>query len=231
MITTDEAARKLWNRAYQLKATTTLWGEPPVPWVEWAVERYKADRAETVLDAPCGDGRNVLRIATAVPFVVGADASPNALALAQRKLAATNARNVVLQRADLFAMDFVSDQFDGVFCCDVLGHLVRAPEALHELVRVCRPGKCVVGNFFALEDTTRGKEMERICGEEYRYQDGFYFRFRDRTEVAALLEQLPAETLSIELAKWTEPPHEGYREYTHEHASWVFVVRKLPGRA
>lgn len=227
----DDTGKAQWNNSYESKARAAgnLWGEAPVPWVSMSIERFRHDDARVVIDLPCGDGRNALYLARDLPFLVGADSSANALSIANRRAASLGLRNVILQQEDVFGTSFADNQFDGVFCCDVLGHLVNASDALREVVRICRPGKLVIGNCFALEDTTRGREMERISGEEYYYRRKFYFCFRDKEQVRQLLGDVPVDIVSIELIRWDEPAHEGYREYPHEHASWVFVARKQGG--
>jgi len=35
-----------------------------------------------------------------------------------------------------------------------------------------------------------------------------------------------AELVSIEHIDWIDPPHEGYRNYEHGHASWLLALRK-----
>jgi ubiquinone/menaquinone biosynthesis C-methylase UbiE len=159
-------------------------------------------------------------------FVVGVDSSPNALAIARRLLKAEHTSNVLLMEGDIFATTFVDDTFDGVFCCDILGHLTRPVEAIRELIRVCRPGGTVVGTVFSLGDSTRGLNMVAVGDEEYIFDERFYFKFHDRTSVVTLLAAVGVEPDSLELVRWVEPPHEGYREYEHEHESWLFTITK-----
>src|SRR5690242_16171053 len=97
----NETSKELWNRSYQIKASSNLWGEAPVPWVPMSIERFKADDARIVLDLPCGDGRNVFHLAAALPFLVGADASQNALSIAKRFAGTNQVSNVILQQTDI----------------------------------------------------------------------------------------------------------------------------------
>lgn len=223
----DEAGKHEWERSYQVKVAPALWCDEPVPFVKAAVLAYQSAKAGRVLEIPCGDGKNTVYLAKHLPFLVGADASQTALEIADRRLQAANLKNYVLCRGDAFATQFAADQFDGIFCCDMLGHLERPDCALVELVRILRPGGLLIGNVFAMGDSTRTAErMVRIRGEEYRYDDRFYFRFFTDTEVNAMLAPLPATVTNLELSRWMEGPHEGYREYPHEHQSWVFSLYK-----
>lgn len=224
----DEMTKRHWDRSYgDLTRSSNLWGGEPLPFLPTALETFRQDQAVTVLDLPCGDGRNTVPLAGALPFIVAADASPHALGITRNLLAAQGVGNVLVQQADVFATPFGEEQFDGIFCADVLGHLKESRQALVEMLRVCRRGRCVVGNFFALGDSTRGVDMVPLGPEEeYLYADKFYFKFYSRDDVLRLLSDLPATVVSVELATWVEPPHEGYRPYQHEHQSWVFVARK-----
>jgi SAM-dependent methyltransferase len=222
----DEQSKVSWDETYQVHKGHDFWGQTPVPFVQLAVKTFQEDAANIVLDLPCGDGRNLVHLMRDLPFIVGGDTSRVALEAAAHYIAGLPSGRCVLQEVDIFRTPFVGEQFDGVFCADVLGHLTRPQEAIAELLRVCRRNKCVVGSLFALGDSTRGVDMTRIGPEEYVYSDKFYFKFYDKAEVTRLLESVQAEILSIELARWTEPPHKGYREYEHEHQSWVFTVRK-----
>jgi hypothetical protein len=123
----------------------------------------------------------------------------------------------------------LNEQFEGIFCCDLLGHLKRASLAISELIRICRRGGYIVGNLFAIGDSTRGIDMRIVGKEEYVYKDKFYFKFYDRQGVVDLLQSFNIEIVSLKLIRWTEPPHKGYREYAHQHQSWVFAMRKLGG--
>ena len=219
-------AKALWDASYDLSRADNLWGEPPVPFVTDAVELFREDGAGIVLDLPCGDGRNLADLAQGLSFVVGVDSSPNALRLARRALGGRGVENVVLLESDIAATGFADDQFDGIFCCDVLGHLANPLDALTELIRICKPGRCVIANVFAMGDSTRGPNMEMIGDEEYVFDGRFYFKFYERDDVLGLMAPLRATPVFLRLVRWSEPPHEGYREYEHEHESWLFALRK-----
>jgi SAM-dependent methyltransferase len=225
----DAHGKILWNDSYRLTKDPNLWGDPPVPFTAYANELFCQNDAHFVLDLPCGDGRNLPPLAAGAPTVVGADSSRNAINVARGRVERAGIRNVILMESDIFATGFANDMFDGVFCCDVLGHLTKPMAAIRELLRACRPSRFVVANIFAVGDSTRGQNMVQINPEEeYIFDDRFYFKFYEKSHVEALLAGVAndAEVHSIELVRWTEPPHEGYREYEHEHESWLFAIRK-----
>lgn len=223
-MTPDELSAVRWNENYDIKAST-LWGEPPVPYAsEWLKHLTVSG---PVLDMPCGDGRNIVPLRSNDRTVLGADTSINALRIARCRLDQLDwGAAITLLQQDAFATSFVDNTFAAVFCWDLLGHL-RDPEApITELLRIVRPGGLVVGSVFSTGDSTRGKDMRKIEGEEYMFAERFYFRFYNRGEVEKLIDIPGTDLVSLEKTSWMEPPHEGYREYEHMHESWAFVLRK-----
>jgi ubiquinone/menaquinone biosynthesis C-methylase UbiE len=223
----DRDGVSFWDASYRVKAAPALWCDGPVPFVKTAASTFRELGAFKTLELPCGDGKNTLYLAEHVGCLVAADSSPTALAIANRRLDGSGVRNCVLCAADVFATQFTDSQFDAVFCCDLLGHLERADMALKELMRICRPGGIVIGNVFGVGDSTRMAEgMVGLRNEEYVYRNKFYFRFYTEPELEALLLKWPSNVIEIARARWMEGPHEGYREYAHEHESLVFTLRK-----
>lgn len=222
----DELAKAIWNESYDLSASPNLWGADPIPFISKAIEIFKANRISCIIDIPCGDGRNTIPLTRDIPFVIAADASPNALQIAAKSLAYYHFDNFVLLESDVFETKFLDSQFDGVFCWDLLGHLKDPRLAIDELLRICKPGRPIIGSVFSLGDSTRGKDMIAIGDEEYLYANKFYFKFYGEEQVGVLLQSVKAEIVSLELVTWDEPPHEGYREYPHEHQSWAFTIKK-----
>jgi len=225
----DEKSKETWDRSYNVTVMPNLWGEAPVPFVTEAIRIFRADGGRKYLELPCGDGRNTIPLAKELPILIAADTSPNALRINSFRLRAFGLDNCILQKSDIFETQFVDNDFDGIFCCDVLGHLKDVSSAISELLRVSDHSKPIMANVFALGDSTRADSMRKIGPEEYIYADKFYFKYYERADVVKLLDRFPIDIVSIELVKWTEPPHEGYREYSHEHQSWLFVIRKKKG--
>jgi ubiquinone/menaquinone biosynthesis C-methylase UbiE len=225
----EVASKKCWNDSYVLVENENLWGSPAVPYVFRAIPVLQ--NGGVILDIPCGDGRNTIELAKASSMVIGADASVNALSLAKNVLEKNglDSRALFLE-ADVFRTKFLSNQFAGVFCWDLLGHLRDPMAALQELVRICRSGGKIVGSVFSMDDPARvDNSMSRLSDdtEEYFYLNKFYFRFYHEAELRDLLGKLDAKVEVVELSRWTEAPHEGYREYEHEHESWAFTLTKL----
>ena len=96
----------------------------------------------TVLEAGCGIGAQTLTLARNSPNarITSIDISETSLAEARRRVQAAGLTNVLLRRADIFALPFDPASFDHVFVCFVLEHLARPVEALEALRTLLKPG-------------------------------------------------------------------------------------------
>ncbi len=227
----DAAAVPLWNNAYdtsQVRGTGNLWGDPPVPYAERAARLFAACSASVVLDLPCGDGRNLPSLAAGAPILLAGDTSPNAMTIAERVMERARMRDrVVFVKLDAFATGLLDNSVDGVFCWDLLGHLTEPADALRELYRITRPGGHIVANMWTMSDCqTSDPDIREIAPREYIDHFDFYCRFYDRADLDALLASVDMTAQTVEVQRWWEPPHAGYRDYEHEHESLIFTIRK-----
>ncbi|HEY4650673.1 MAG TPA: class I SAM-dependent methyltransferase [Pontibacter sp.] len=151
-----------------------------------------------LLDAGCGNGRNVHYLLQAGVKVYGADASVTAITQTKqlaRELAPTlPARNFVV--TDLGSLPFADAAFDVVICSAVL-HFARSEEHFQtiviELGRVLKPG----GMLFCRFSTTIGLEgkLQHLEGRFYRMAHGPVWFLADEEMLVALEEQLGATRL------------------------------------
>ena len=108
-------------------------------------------RGRAVLDIGCGQGTLCAgALDQGAARVVGVDLTPRALALAA---AALDGRDVELHLGSAEALPLASDQFDVVFCTEVLEHVPDVDRCLTEMSRMLKPGgQCVIShpNYFNL---------------------------------------------------------------------------------
>ena len=227
----DAAAIPLWNAAYdtsQVRGSGNLWGDPPVPHAERAAGLFAASSARVVLDLPCGDGRNLPPLAAGAPILLAGDTSLNAMGIAEQVVERAGVREkVVFVKVDAFDTGLLDNSVDGIFCWDLLGHLTNPEEALRELYRILRPGGHIVANQWTMNDCqVSDPNIREIAPKEYIDHFDFYCRFYDRSDLDSLLESVGMTAESVEVQRWWEPPHAGYRDYEHEHESLVFTIKK-----
>jgi ubiquinone/menaquinone biosynthesis C-methylase UbiE len=227
----DAAAVPLWNAAYdtsQVRGSGNLWGDPPVPHAERAASLFAANSAKVVLDLPCGDGRNLPPLTMGAPILLAGDTSLNAMTIAEQVVERASVRDkVVFVKVDAFDTGLLDNSVDGIFCWDLLGHLVQPEDALRELYRITRPGGHIVANMWTMDDCqTSDPNIREIAPKEYIDHFDFYCRFYDQSDLDALLDSVGMPAESVEVQRWWEPPHAGYRDYEHEHESLVFTIKK-----
>lgn len=100
-----------------------------------AVQRWVQPGAR-VLDVGCGHGALLEPVAQEYRLT-GVDFAIDLLTSARK-------RGYDVYHADATALPFSDDQFDSVFCAEVLQHFADPSPLLCELARVCRPGGSVV---------------------------------------------------------------------------------------
>jgi SAM-dependent methyltransferase len=110
--------------------------------VERELKAALGARPAKVLDAGCGTGGLIRRLAARVPAWqwTGVDVSPLACALARQRCTAE------IVEAQVESLPFAEGSFDAAVSADVLYHLDDDGAALRELRRVLRPGGALVVN-------------------------------------------------------------------------------------
>lgn len=98
-------------------------------------------RGKRVLEAGCGTGLVLSRIAKTAQRAVGIDLSPGMLAKAHQ-------RGLETTLASVTNLPFAEDTFDVTCSFKVLAHIENIQLAMAELLRVTRPGGVVVAEFY-----------------------------------------------------------------------------------
>lgn len=114
---------------------------------ERVIERMAAfaavDESMTVLDVGTGTGFVAAGLAPRVGRVLGVDAAPEMLGVAQRNLDALGIANVELREADVARLPLEDDSVDAAFANMVLHHAGDPAAMLAEMRRVVRPGGAI----------------------------------------------------------------------------------------
>lgn len=114
--------------------------------VERELDTAFLEKKATVLDAGCGTGGLIRRLAPRRPAWrwTGVDIEPVACALAKERTAAEK-----IIEGSVTALPFADESFDAVVSADVLYHVDDDAAALREFFRVLRPGGVAVINVAA----------------------------------------------------------------------------------
>lgn len=119
---------------------------------------------DTVLECACGTGLLTGVIARKCKSVTATEFSSQMPQRARQKC--KNNSNVKFEQADILQLQYPDETFDAVVAANVI-HLLDEPyKALHELVRVCRSGGCVIIPTY-MNRTERGKtnQLSRAIGK------------------------------------------------------------------
>jgi len=226
----------VWEAPYQQAGGGRLWpGEPTIqklPQAEW-----RGRGLRIVLDGGCGDGKNIAYLVRHGFFVIGADASPSALAKCQQYLQdqAIPREYLLLAPTSLEQLPLLDEVVDAAICVDVLGHVPEPVAILRELARAVRKGGFIYASVFSMGDGCRtGPRMEEGASpREFWYQPScggdvrLYFRFYDEADARKMFEASGLRLRAILSNRWREPPHPGYRDEEHVHESWFAWLEKL----
>lgn len=102
---------------------------------------------ESLLDAGCGAGDDLLAVATSFPnagALYGIDLDDSTLQTARERAAAAGVQ-IDFQVGDLASMPYADDAMDVVRSDRVFQHLERPAAVLKEMIRVTKPGGRVIG--------------------------------------------------------------------------------------
>lgn len=227
-----------WDLAYRtLRPVERLWAcEPTIADLDLPALRKRG--IGSILDAGCGDGKNLAYLAAHGFEVVGLDASWCALQKCAAYLAADCLENLALLAvAELTSMPLGTNTISAAISIDVLGHARHPRKILAELARVVRRGGLLYTNLFDYDDSCRlGPRMQHLRDSEYEYEPSigvrdaslqrYYYRFYRRSDVQALIEGLPLHLVDLSRRSWSEPGHTGYRDEPHVHASWFMLLER-----
>ena len=171
-------------------------------WRQAAAEAADVSAGQVVLDAYTGTGDLALMLAdrvTRLGEVVGVDHSPEMIARARIKAAATHHR-CRFEVADCTAMPFDDDAFDAATASGGIRSLDDPAPGISELVRVVRPGGRVVILEITPPDALRGAHagLLRLAtpalggalggdAEAFRHMAGTVERVPPPAEMAALM--------------------------------------------
>ena len=170
----------------------------------YTIAHLRPRQGERILDAGCGTGRNLRRIADAGARPVGLDFSRGMLRVAQRTMP-----GVALAQADLNRnLPVRRQRFDGFLCALVSEHLESLRTLFTEAFSVVRAGGRLVFSAFHPEIARAGIEANferdgveyRLGAEPYTVDDylghihdaGFReLRWRDYAVDASLVDEIP----------------------------------------
>jgi SAM-dependent methyltransferase len=210
-----------WDSLYA--ATSELvWGREPVGFLEpfLTTEFSGRKRFKRILDAGCGEGRNLPILQRFAETLSACDSSPEALA----KIPANWRNGVELSKAQLHRTPFADATFDFVLLCDTVETLPDAEAVLREMHRIVAPGGYLLCNIPGPEGDVSDVEMTEIGPDRYLYRSSYFFQFLEGDQARNLLAMSGWEVVRDRLMTWMEPAHPEFRLESHSHRSHVYLL-------
>ena len=160
------------------------------PWLAY-VQRHVLDeidwsRTTTVLDVACGSGWAVHEAARRLQDksdgrAYGCDISEGMLH--QREIGASAPKNTAFLAASAQMLPYAENRFDAVICTAAFHHFPVPHQALHEILRVLRPGGTLL-----IADTCRDQSVGTwIWDRLHRWFEKGHVKYYRRDELAAIL--------------------------------------------
>ncbi len=190
----------------------------PVPLPRWIFDQFRLPPTARVLEVGCGTGELWVKNAARIPVgwkLTLTDFSEGMLAEARTRLKNLG-RTMDFRCADVQALPFPDQSFDGVVANYMLFHVPDLPAALAELARVLVP----TGRFYA---ATNGaghlKELDQLIGK---------FRSVEEAEHADFTCENGEELLRSRFGRVTFSPYPDSLEITDASAVLRYVLSVLP---
>lgn len=222
----DEAkkTRNQWSKIYASfkGGRISLWRELATPFFLDQIDFLKENNVKSILDAGCGDGRNLIAFAELKFDVTGVDISDSGLKRC-RDLS-SKYQNVTLKQEELEKLDLKEESFDAITCDFVLVHIREIEKVINNFYRVLKPKGFVILEFISTEDKEckKGKKI----GENQYLQKGVYIRTFTKAHIERLLKNF--KILKIISTYYSDPSHgSGYvRVERHTHNSFFVSCSK-----
>jgi ubiquinone/menaquinone biosynthesis C-methylase UbiE len=149
-----------------------------------------------VLDAGCGNGLFWKKFLAPRP-IVGVDYSLHMCELAQ-------AKGMTAYQADILKLPFADEQFDLVYCAEIIQYIEDLPSLLTEFARVCRSGGRIVVS--TINRTSLLQRSARSIRSFFPREDmPLSFRYFTRT-ADEIVESARGLSMAVDTVSWTHFP-------------------------
>ncbi|MDA0772235.1 MAG: class I SAM-dependent methyltransferase [Cyanobacteria bacterium] len=162
---------------------------------------FKEHDCKRILDIACGSGWLSFFLNEQGFEVVGVDISASAIRLANEVVAERKLNTVQFIQADMFAMDFPENSFDGILINACFEHLDydRGAEFLQMIKKYLKPDGIMFGVFDKVASGKRGSyEVLEDGSHQYNdeYRDGMLLRYYNDEELEFLLQETNWQVIS-----------------------------------
>ena len=202
----------------------SVWRETATPFFVNKIEYLKYKKVKNILDAGCGDGRNLSAFAQEGFDVMGFDVS--SLAIKKCKKIFDNYSNVHLQQGLLEEIDyyFKPSNFDVIICDFVLAHIKQTKKVIDCFYGLVKKKGYILLEFTSVYDPHCGQGKQ--IGKNSFIQHNMFLKFYTLKDIEKMLKKFTI--LIIDSYYYTDPAHgKGYhRKKRHTHHSYFVLAQK-----
>jgi len=214
-----------WNKVYDSFKydRISVWSEDANLFFKSKIKFLKKQGVKNVLDAGCGDGRNLFAFAKAGFKVTGIDISSSAIK--KSKKLCKKFSNVILKEGSLEKINLIHKKFDVILSDHTLVHIQDIEKVIKNFHSILKNKGYVILEFTSIKDPLYGKGKN--IGENEFIQEDVYVRFFTIPVIKKLLKKF--KIISINLKHFTQPQHGPgyYRKKRHVHYSFFVVAQKI----
>ena len=213
-----------WEEYYSVLRQLPSWLKKPVPFVAEALSFLKECGVRTILDLGCGRGRNSIYLAKEGFHVIGIDTSISALKHAKTWSKTKALNDMIVLRASMTRLPFVSQTFHAVISVSVIHHarIRDIKKTIEEICTVLKDNGLFLANLLSTKDY-RYRQGEKLEDGTFRILEDFgekqfeeIHHFFSRREIRTLLTSFKNVSL--------EPIQSGKKERLHTY--WKVTASK-----
>lgn len=148
-----------WDRIYKEQGEVQF---DVLPTVRIAVDVFKRNECNSIMDLGCGTGRHTIYLAEHGFKVHATDISEHGLEITKAKAKKLNLNNIEFKQHDMRDIPFDNNSLDGILCVWTTGHgtLEDACKNVNEIYRILKPNGVVVIDYVSIDDVNYGKGTE-----------------------------------------------------------------------
>tara|TARA_Y100000992_G_scaffold301601_1_gene272923 strand:- start:1178 stop:1789 length:612 start_codon:yes stop_codon:yes gene_type:complete len=166
-----------------------------------AVRNFVDNIAEDslVLDAGCGNGKNMLYMQARDIKVIGIDFCDKLLNICKEKV-------LNVKYADVRNIPFENNTFDYVISIAVIHHLSIESDrrkAIDEMLRVCKPNGKILVSVWALEQDKNSRFKFRLGDNIVKWDDSTrFYHIHSKDTITDLLQSYNVESIFLDKGNW-----------------------------
>ncbi|MDD4983632.1 MAG: class I SAM-dependent methyltransferase [Candidatus ainarchaeum sp.] len=216
-----------WNKKHYNVSNFEQYDLTPAPFLVSNLHYLKENNSKLILDAGCGQGRNLLFLLENGFEVIGVDGAPNALQVASDLLRSKKMKKYTLINQELQDISKLKNEtVDAIVSITVLTHIFDPEKVIGEFSRILKKDGLLIVDFATIRDSTyeyisKGTKL----GQNMFLEQGTKVKYiEDKKEIIPLFKAF--EIISINEESFIEPGHPGSRPFEHEHSSYVVIAKK-----